>query len=162
MEKKINNLRYIYLLKKNEVLKTKNISLVYENSKDYNELLNYQILLEGYLYYRNKNNYLVLIENYLNSFADENQTKEFVSKFVALFQKNNKELSLVEEEIINQGINYLITFNINANSISFSDLIFETFETCENLSFDIDKKNGINASEFSQIIQANYLKMKNL
>jgi hypothetical protein len=164
MEKeiKLNPLRYFELLQKQETLKSQNISLVYENPKEHRELLAYQIIVEGDIYYKNKPQYIQLIENYLSQNLGEDETRLFVSKFVTIFRSDNQRLYSIEKEIITEGIQKLDALNIHPNSVEFSDLTFQIIEGGELLTFDSNNSCGITVSDFINLIQKNYLLMKNL
>ena len=144
-----NKIRYLELLEKNNVLKNQNISLCYANSLEYDELLNYQILMEGEIYYSNKTNYIELIERYLNQSMDENGTIQFLVKFCQIFREDNKKLLEIENQILKNGKKRLNEIKMNIpNSSYFSDLIFEIYDSGEDLT--------------REIIQKNYLEMKKL
>jgi hypothetical protein len=144
-----NKIRYLELLEKNNVLKNQNISLCYANSLEYDELLNYQILMEGEIYYSNKTNYIELIERYLNQSMDENGTRQFLVKFCQIFREDNKKLLEIENQILKNGKKRLNEIKMNIpNSSYFSDLIFEIYDSGEDLT--------------REIIQKNYLEMKKL
>jgi hypothetical protein len=150
------------LLEKNEILKNQNISLVYENYKEHCELLGYQIIMEGQIYYANKKNYIKLIERYLNQSIDEDTTKGFVSKFCEIFQNDNKELVKIENKILKDGRKALDQLEIHPNSFYFSDLIFEIVESGEKLTFDPSNFYGISPEEFIEMIHKNYLEIKKI
>ena len=157
-----NKTRYLELLKKNDMLKNQNISLVYENRQEHLELLKYQILVEGQIYYANKKNYIEVIERYLNQRIDEDATRRFVSKFCDIFQSHNKKLLNIENQILKDEKKTLDQLEIHPNSMSFSDLTFQIVDSGENLTVDPDNVYGITFAQFSEIIQKNYLEMKKL
>jgi hypothetical protein len=158
----LNKTRYLELLEKNDTLKNQNISLIYENPLEHRELLEYQILVEGQIYFNNKTNYIKLIETHLNKIINETQTRQFFSQFREIFQDDNKKLLEIENQILKDGRKILDQLEIHPNSISFSDLTFQIVDCGENLTLDPENTYGITLSQFHEIIKKNYLEMKKL
>lgn len=158
----LNKTRYLELLEKNDTLKNQNISLIYENPLEHRELLEYQILVEGQIYFNNKTNYIKLIETHLNKIINETQTRQFFSQFREIFQDDNKKLLEIENQILKDGRKRLDQLEIHPNSISFSDLTFQIVDCGENLTLDPENTYGITLSQFREIIKKNYLEMKKL
>lgn len=158
----LNKTRYLELLEKNDTLKNQNISLIYENPLEHRELLEYQILVEGQIYFNNKTNYIKLIETHLNKIINETQTRQFFSQFREMFQEDNKKLLEIENQILKDGRKRLDQLEIHPNSISFSDLTFQIVDCGENLTLDPENTYGITLSQFREIIKKNYLEMKKL
>jgi hypothetical protein len=105
--------------------------------------------MEGEIYYSNKTNYIELIERYLNQSMDENGTRQFLVKFCQIFREDNKKLLEIENQILKNGKKRLNEIKMNIpNSSYFSDLIFEIYDSGEDLT--------------REIIQKNYLEMKKL
>jgi hypothetical protein len=158
----LNKTRYLELLEKNDMLNNQKISLIYSNPLEHRELLEYQILVEGQIYFSNKTNYIKLIETHLNKIINETQTMQFFSQFREMFQEDNKKLLKIENQILKDGRKRLDELEIHQNSIHFSNLIFQIVDCGENLTLDPENAYGITLSQFREIIKKNYLEMKKL
>ena len=125
MEKNINfdKIRYIELLKKNEIFKNEGTSLFNENPEEDLELLSYGVILENQIYYNRKAEYIFLIEEYLRENAGEDGARLFIWEFFKIFKKDNKALKILEKEILEQGIQKLATLWMDQKSTEFSALI---------------------------------------
>jgi hypothetical protein len=156
MEYNIDKPKYLKLLKTQEFLRNKNISFAFQDIKAYSELLKFQIIVEGDLYYKNKSQYFQLIEDYFNQTVGEDETKLFVFKFLNIFKKDNSLLLQFEREVLIEGIEKLEALKIHPNSVKFSELIFRIFERIEKF----DSKTDI--SDFMLLIKQNYLEMTKL
>ena len=149
--------RYIELLKKEESLKNEGTSLFNENREENLELLSYSVILENKIYYNRKAEYIFLVEEYLRESAGEDGARLFVWEFFKIFKKDNKALKILEKEILQQGIQKLVTFQMDPKSTEFSALVDQIEGSCESLT-DTD---GMTLNQFRDSIQKIYLKIQN-
>ena len=150
-----NKTRYIQLLKKEKELLDLGFN---KNAKEYRELLSYQIILENQVHYNNKSDYIFLLQEYLeyyNENTDEKGAGEglFLWEFNTLFHADTKSLSVLEKEILEQGIDRLNTFSIDPKSPEFSDLIHDIFNICEALNPEAEDRSEITFDEFRKYME---------
>jgi len=162
MEKNItfDKIRFIELLKKEENLRNKGIYLLNENSKEYRELLSYEIILGDQIYYNRKAEYIFLVEEYLRENAGEDGARLFIWEFFIIFKNDNKALEILKKEILEQGIEKLATFWIDPKSTEFSALIDQIVGFCEFLTFDPEDTYWITLDQFGDSIEKIYFKMQ--
>ena len=155
-----DKIRYIELLKKEEMLRNEERYLLDENPKERRELLSYGVILENQIYYNRKVEYISLVEEYLRENAGKDGAKLFVSEFFSIFKKDNKALEILEKEILEQGIKRLATFYIDPKSTEFFALINQIVGSCEFLTFDPEDSYGMTLDEFHDSIEQIFLKMQ--
>lgn len=147
--------RYIELLRKEETLKNQRRFLFDENTKEHDELLSYEIILENQIYYNRKAEYIFLVEEYLRKNASEDGAQLFVWEFYNIFKENNEALEVLVKEIIEQGIKRLATFCIEPKSTEFSTFINDTVNLCKFLTSD-----RITFDQFRDSIEEDFIKMR--
>lgn len=154
MTKDINSdkIRYIELLKKEEILKNKGTTLGNENR----ELLSYGIILENQIYYNRKVESICLVEEYLPENVGKDGARLFVWEFFSIFKKDNKPL-----EILEQGIKGLAIFCIDPKSTEFSALITQNGDSCEFFTFDPEDSYKMTLNQFRDSIQKKFFKIQN-
>jgi hypothetical protein len=145
-------------LKKSEFLRNKETSLFDENREEDLELLSYGIILENQIYYNRKAEYISLIEEYLTKSAGEDEAHLFVWEFFKIFKSDNEACEVLEEEILQQGIQKLATFQIDPKSTEFSDLVDQIQGSCEFFTFDPEDAYKMTLDQFRDSIQKIYLK----
>ena len=162
MENAINfdKIRYIELLKNEEILKNQDIFLEDGNPKEDLELLSYHVILENQIYYNRKVEYIFLVEEYLRENAGEDGARLFVWEFFNIFKKDNKAFRILKKEILEQGIKRLATFYIDPKSTEFADFIDQIVGFCEFLTFDREDSYGITLDQFRDSMEKIYLKMQ--
>ena len=152
-----NKIRYIELLKKEEIFKNQKINFYKENPEEYEELSSYKIILENQIYYNQKDQYISLIKKYLKENAGE---KTFVWDFFDIFRKNNEDVKILEKDILEQGIKILTNFRIDSKSTGFSDFITQIITLCESVTFSSEEPSRITSDQFRDSIENIFFKIQ--
>jgi len=155
-----NKTRFIELKKKKETLKSQELSLFNENYQEYCELLSYGIILENQIYYNRRAKYIFLVEDYLRENAGEDGAGLFRWEFSTIFRKDNKALKILEKEVLQEGLQRLVTFLIDSKSTELSAMIKDIGSDCEFLTFDPEDTYGINENKFRDFIEKIFFKMQ--
>jgi len=159
MENNINfdKSRYIQLLKKRELLIEQGVFL---NDEESREFLSYGIILSNQIYYNRKDEYIRLVAKYLNTNKSKIAAEFFAAEFSHIFQNDNKAFNLLEEELLQEGLQRLDTFPINPKSKDFSIFIEDMFGLCEFLTFDKEDQNGVTLDQFHDYLEKLFVKMQ--
>jgi len=157
--------RYIALLKKDELLKDEGTCLINENRNEGLELLSYNIVLQDQIYYNQRAVYISLIEQYLreSSNSGEDGGRLFVWEFFTIFKNDNNIFKILKKEILQHGIQKLVTVRsqIDSKSTEFSILVNHIAGYCEFLTFDPEDSDGMTLDQFRDSIQKIYLEIQN-
>jgi hypothetical protein len=157
----LDEIRYIELLKKQEILRNQGTSFFIENrEKEDCELSSYNIILENQIYYNQKVEYISLVEEYLRESAGKDGAALFRWEFFTLFRKDNKALEILKKEIIQEGLQRLANFSIDPKSTEFSALINQIVGDCEFLTLDPEDSYGMTLDQFRNSTEKIFFKIK--
>ena len=148
----LNIERYTELLKKESILKDQQKSLLFENKKEFLELLSYGSHVESQISYDQKNAYNSLIAEYL---AKTMTPAKFRSKFLKMQREDGEAATIIKNDF-----ERLATFSIDFKADEFSSLIQEIYDV-SNLAFELGPKNGIPEVEFQNSVEEIYFKIQN-
>ena len=154
MTQTFNKVRYIKLLKKDQSLKNKKMSLYEENIVEYGELLSYGVIVYDQIIYNRRHDYISLIEKY--------GTKEIDSLVLRLqFFQTQREDRKIQEDL-EKNFERLSNLLIDSKSGEFSLLIQDIFDACEALKSDSEPEEayGITELQFRDFLEKIFLQME--
>jgi hypothetical protein len=147
----LNIKRYIELLRKESSLNNQKKSLLFENKKEFLELLSYGSDVESQISYDRKNLYHSLIAKYL---AKTITLAKFRSKFLKMQREDDEAATIIKNDL-----ERLATFSIDFKANEFSSLIEQIYDV-STLAFELGPKNGIAEDRFLDSIEKAYLQIQ--
>lgn len=93
------------------------------------------------------------MEEYLRENAGKDGAIVFRLQFFHIYRKDNKALKILEEDILEKGLQKLSTFLLDSKSEGFSELVRLIVSNCEFLTFDYEDSYGINEDQFRDSIE---------
>jgi hypothetical protein len=161
----INMKRFRKLLEKEKILEKSGKSFLEENPENYQELISYRVAIRDQYWFQNRFKYFSLMKDFL-----ENKISE--PKFVKIFNVLYYYQDALKIKNMEQDLEPLETFWINAKSRGFSELITQISQLCrqvdpelydlDHLDEDENDNHEIDISDvFQKEIQEIYLVLKN-
>lgn len=147
----LNIERYTELLKKESILNDQKKSLLFENKKEFLELLSYGSHVESQISYDRKNAYYSLIAEYL---AKTITPAKFRSKFLKMQREDGEAATIIKNDL-----ERLATFSIDLKADEFSSLIQQIYDV-STIAFELGPKNGIPEDRFRDSIEKTYLQIQ--
>ena len=126
-------------------------SLLFENKKEFLELLSYKSHVENQISYNRKNAYHSLIAEYSAKIITP---AKFRSKFLKMQRKDSEAIT-----IIKNNLERLATFSIDLKADKFSYLIQQIYDV-STIPFELGLKNGISEDQFRDFIEKTYLQIQ--
>lgn len=145
---KINKNRYVKLVNKELMAEANGISFERSNTDQFNELLQYDIILEKQFCYQNRFKYKNVLQSYIDG---EIIADSFKSQFLDLYYDR---VTSLENLKLNLTESSSIEFVSNSKSESFSLLVENIFSVCESVL-------PANEEQFHQEIQKLYIDIQN-
>jgi len=146
--------RYIKLLRKEQSLKKKKMSLYYEDRVEYRELLSYGIIVFNQVIYNRRHDYISLIKEYV--------TKEIDSLLLRFqfFQIQREDRNTLDD--LEKDYERVFNLSIDSKSGEFSLLITEIFDACDSLKSDSEPEEayGLTEVQFRAFLEKIFLQMK--
>ena len=148
MTTKLNKVRYLKLLEKDQRLKNQNSCLYYEDKMEYRELLSYGIILENQILYNRRHDFISLLESYITNEIDD------LSLRFKFFQIRRESLKIRDD--LQKNFEKLLNVSIDSKSAEVSPLIKDIDSYCELCDFDSEDDER----KFRTCIEDTFLKLK--
>ena len=134
----MNQTRFLELLRKEEILNSKNKSLYEVDKSEYSELTAYQILLSQQICYENRFRYLDLVKKCLDG---EINCYELQWTFFEIFRNDRRALDKLIEKINQYGIDSEINFHNDSKIEKFASLLDDQLvPMCDFLDDDLSEE----------------------
>lgn len=153
MEYRLNIERYIELLKKESSLNNQQKSLLFENKKEFLELLSYGSRVESQISYDRKNVYHSLITEYLTKKINPGR---FRSKFLQMHREDGEAATIIKKDL-----EQLASFSIDLKADEFSSLIEQIYDVSA-LAFEFGPEDGISEERFRDSVEKVFSKMEKI
>ena len=147
----LNIERYIELLKKESSFNNQKKSLLFENKKEFLELLSYGSHVESQISYDRKNVYYSLIAKYLTKKINPGR---FRSKFLQMQREDGEAATMIKKDL-----EQLATFSIDLKADEFSSLIEQIYDVSA-LAFEFGPEDGISEERFRDSVEKVFSEME--